>query len=341
MPTGSPAEVASRDEVGPRGTPISVALCTYQGARFLEAQLESLAAQTLLPAELVVCDDRSTDGTLALLDAFARRAPFPVRIEENPARLGTARNFGKAIGLCRGDLIATCDQDDVWLPEKLSLCAEAFARDDRLGLVFTDAEIVDEELRPMGYRLWDAIHFGAADRRRVRGGRALDVLLRQWLVTGATLVFRSRFRPVILPVPECWIHDGWIALLVAAMAPVGMVERPTVRYRQHPGQQIGARRFTLGELYALARSLGPSHFRTSHERFRLVRERLGALADRGVDPADLALLDRKVEHQSRHLAIAESPSRAHRIRWSLDELVHGRYARFSPGLAHAVKDLFL
>src|SRR5947208_14214106 len=100
---------------------ISVAMCTYNGERFLKEQLESLAAQTRQPDELVVCDDRSTDSTPHIVEAFARAAPFPVRLEVNDRCLGSTKNFEHAILRCTGALIALSDQDDVWHPEKLAL----------------------------------------------------------------------------------------------------------------------------------------------------------------------------------------------------------------------------
>jgi glycosyltransferase involved in cell wall biosynthesis len=320
---------------------ISVAMCTFDGARFLEPQLDSLAAQVRLPDELVVCDDGSADGTIQALDAFARRAPFPVRIERNPSTLRTSKNFEKAISLCTGDLIATSDQDDVWMPEKLELCEAAFVREPGLGLVFTDAEVVDEQLQPLGYRLWDAIYFGRAARRGVRRGRAFREFVRNWRVTGTTMMFRSEYRAAVLPIPECWVHDAWISLIVGAMAPVAMVEQPTVSYRHHVGQQIGATRFTWAQLYRVARSLDAAYFRLNQERFRVAGERLRALAARLREPNALELVEGKVAHLARRLAIAESPSRAWRILLSLDELLHGGYARYSPAWSHAVKDMFL
>ncbi len=98
---------------------ISVALCTYNGERFLPQQLASMAKQTRLPDELVVCDDRSTDRTMALVREFAASSPYPVRIFENEHNLGFAANFERAIRLCEGDLIALSDQDDIWYPIRL------------------------------------------------------------------------------------------------------------------------------------------------------------------------------------------------------------------------------
>jgi glycosyltransferase involved in cell wall biosynthesis len=342
MPMESPAEVASRDGIVPRPSRISVALCTFNGARFLEPQLASLLAQTRLPDELVVCDDRSSDGTLSILEAFARRAPFPVRIEVNDVTLRSTKNFEKAIALCTCDLIATSDQDDVWIPGKLARCEAAFARDPRLGLVFTDADVVDETLRPRGYRLWESILFGRAAQRRVLRGKGFAVLLRQWVVTGATMMFRAEYRREVLPIPESWIHDGWIAFLIGAVAPISLIQAPTVKYRQHSGQQIGAERLTFRQMVELAREIGPDRFRLDRDRFELASERLHALTGRYVDPRVLALVNRKVAHQERRLAISECPSRARRALWAVDELLRGGYARFSPSAPHHfAKDLLL
>src|SRR4051812_16300560 len=100
---------------------ISIALATYNGEKYLSAQLESLALQTRLPAELVVCDDCSTDRTIDIIDEFIARAPFPVRVARNESRLGFVNNFMRAAQGCRADLIAFCDQDDIWEPNKLAV----------------------------------------------------------------------------------------------------------------------------------------------------------------------------------------------------------------------------
>jgi glycosyltransferase involved in cell wall biosynthesis len=329
-------------ETAPPPARLSIALCTYNGDRFLRHQLDSFVAQSRRPDELVVCDDGSADGTVAMLERFAREAPFRVHVIRNAARLGPTKNFEKAIGLCTGDLIATGDQDDVWLPDKLALSVAAIETAPRRGLIFTNADIVEEDLRPRGHPMWDAISFGPAAQRRVRQGFAFEVLLRQWVVTGATMMFRSEFRPCVLPIPEQWTHDGWIALIVSAMAPIGMIADSTVRYRQHAAQQIGGKKLGWRELYQLARMTGPPYFRLAHERHVLARERLYSLAARMQDKSYLERIDRKVAHQKRRLAIAESPSRAKRILWALDELRRGGYRQFAPStVAHVVKDMLL
>lgn len=130
---------------------ISVALATYNGSRYLREQLDSLAQQTLLPSELVVSDDGSTDDTLQILREFAQSAPFPVRILEKQGNLGFADNFLFCASQCQEDLIAFCDQDDVWMPEKLKTAYERMMVDDSILSIHT-LEIVDCNLNKNG--LW-------------------------------------------------------------------------------------------------------------------------------------------------------------------------------------------
>src|ERR1022692_2995726 len=104
---------------------ISVAMCTFDGGRFLSAQLESIAAQTRPPDELVVCDDGSSDASGNIIKDFARRAAFPTRLVVNDKHLGSTKNFEQAISLCQGTIVALADQDDVWYPHKLQRIEKA------------------------------------------------------------------------------------------------------------------------------------------------------------------------------------------------------------------------
>ena len=218
---------------------ISVALCTYNGGCYLPDQLASIAAQTRPLDELVVCDDHSTDATCEIVTGFAATAPFPVRLHVNEHNLGSSKNFELAITLCEGDVIALADQDDVWFPEKLSRIEACLIENPGAGLVFTDAEVVDGHLRSLGYRLWESVGFDETQRRLVRNGRALDVMLPGWTATGATMAFRSKFKNLVLAIPTdlALIHDGWIALMIASVAEVAFIEEPLIKYRQHPSSR--------------------------------------------------------------------------------------------------------
>lgn len=121
---------------------ISIAMATYNGERFIRHQLDSFVRQTLLPLELVICDDGSTDSTLSIINNFARSAPFPVVIVHNSRRLGYTANFLQAARMCQGELIAFSDQDDEWLPQKLARVFQASQKSDAL-LYAHAAEWVD------------------------------------------------------------------------------------------------------------------------------------------------------------------------------------------------------
>lgn len=226
---------------------VSVALCTYNGERYLPEQLDSISRQDHLPQELVVCDDRSTDATVSLLEAFAREAPFPMRIVRNERNLGSTHNFGQAIGLCRGEFISLCDQDDVWLTDKLASCTDFLREHPACLAVFTEATVVDQTLHPLdgGTSLWE--RFGLSHdvlARLVDPSTSLRTLGSSFFVTGATLVMRRELVHHALPIPERlspkMLHDGWLAVVAAALGGLGGMARSTLLYRQHPAQQVGA-----------------------------------------------------------------------------------------------------
>ena len=153
------------------------------------------AAQTRLPDELIVCDDRSTDLTAGIIDGFPQKADFPVHLYANRDNLGATKNFEKAIEYCAEDIIVLSDQDDVWHPKKLQRIEQVLSSTPRIGAVFTDAEAVEAQLRPLGYRLWQYFGFGREQQKPLCEGAALDILLKHNVVIGATLAFRANTSP--------------------------------------------------------------------------------------------------------------------------------------------------
>jgi glycosyltransferase involved in cell wall biosynthesis len=217
---------------------ISVALCTYNGERFLPQQLASIETQTRLPDELVVCDDRSTDQTLAIVRAFAASVSFPVKIVQNAVTLGSTRNFEHAIRLCEGNLIALSDQDDIWYPNRLERSEQEFIAHPQAGLVFSDADLIDEENRPLSNTLWQRLGFVDKIKRDLLA-RRLVVLAKHRFVTGATVMFRADLRDRFLPIAAGWIHDEWITLITAVFFDLRPIDQPLIRYRIHGSQQVG------------------------------------------------------------------------------------------------------
>jgi glycosyltransferase involved in cell wall biosynthesis len=218
---------------------ISVAMCTYNGSRFLAGQLESIGRQTKRPVELIICDDGSTDSTPEIVRSFAAGAPFPVRFIRNEVKLGSSKNFEKAILRCGGDAIALCDQDDVWQKDKLELVARVLESEPNVGGVFSDALLIDEDSRPMPGTLWQRLQVTPRMRGDLNSKRGPLLLLERGVVTGATFVFRSNFVQLVTPIPSEWVHDAWIALLVATQARLCSLPEPLLNYRLHPAQQVG------------------------------------------------------------------------------------------------------
>ena len=319
-------------------------MCTFNGADFLPSQLQSIIAQSRPPDELVVCDDGSADNTRSLLEEFAAGSSFPVALHFNERNLGSVKNFEKAIGLCSGDVIALSDQDDVWRSDKLQLIEESFTKAPQAGLVFSDAEVVDEELKPLGRRMWNEVNFDAHKRKLVRLGRAFEVLVTGWTVTGATMAFRAKFVKLALPIPEgiAMIHDGWIALTVASVADVVIIDEPLVKYRQHARQQIGApmraEAVTEGPMQALETAFRRHHDNAGlHKILATLEERLTTHKDAYDSRNALSFIG----NYSFHLNVrANLPQRRlNRVPRILRELVTLRYHEYANGFKSAAKDL--
>ena len=216
---------------------ISVAMGTYNGGRYLPDQLASIAAQTRLPDEMVVCDDGSTDATIVLLQEFARTARFPVKVIQNERNLGSTRNFVKICELCEGDLIALSDQDDIWHRDRLERSEQMFDAHPEVGLVFSDADLIDEAGSPLHGSLWHFCGFTAAtEQSLLAGDYTLPVRMR--FVTGATVMFRTWLR-TCFPVEPGWIHDEWLAAAAPLFADLLPIREPLIQYRQHASQQVG------------------------------------------------------------------------------------------------------
>jgi glycosyltransferase involved in cell wall biosynthesis len=222
----------------PRKNRISVALCTYNGETFLPAQLASMQQQTRLPDELIICDDCSTDNTIAVVRDFAAFAPFPVTIVENTHTLGSTKNFEKAMQLCSGDLIALSDQDDLWRPDRLAHSERELNDHPEAGLVFSDGEIMNEQGQPTGERMWPSAQFSPQFALELLAGD-YDLLFKYRFVTGATVMFRAPLRSACLPLPAQWVHDEWLAAIVPALAEIRPIAEPLIFYRRHASQQIG------------------------------------------------------------------------------------------------------
>lgn len=320
-------------------------MCTYNGESLVRDQLQSFLAQTRLPDELVVCDDRSSDGTVAIIEEFAWEAPFDVRLHVNEENLRHPRNLDRAIRLCTGELIALSDWDDVWMPEKLERLEEAASASRDIGLIVSDAEVVDSRLQPMGFSLWQARGFGTDKQSHIARGR------NEWLLKGhmnwtygTTMALKAKYKSAVLPIPAEW-HAGdtrigqeadtWVAVIVASMARIALVPQPLIKYRQHEANESGVGRQDLKGRIRMAQANDEGTFRVRAQRLQLAIERLSPMPQ--VAPGFIENLRRMRQHNLGRARIAQSGFA--RLPLITRELLTGRYGSYSNGWTSAAADL--
>jgi glycosyltransferase involved in cell wall biosynthesis len=217
----------------------------------LSQQLESLAAQTVLPDELVICDDASSDGSMRIVEDFAKNAPFVVRIFKNPKNLGYIKNFEKAIGLCRMDIIFLCDQDDYWESEKLNKVLDVFDTEEEVGIVLHGFRKIDLNGAPCieTEEKYGVNQLSANQLDEVFRSNSIEVFLlpysRAWC--GCMMAFRRKFNNIIIPIYPGKGHDDWILKIIAPLAEIRFLPDPLLRYRIHAwnnnGHEVGNKNF--------------------------------------------------------------------------------------------------
>lgn len=314
-------------------------MCTHNGANYLQEQLISILTQTRLPDELVVCDDGSTDMTLDILDKFSKNTPFEVKVYRNQKRLDPTKNFDKAISLCKGDIIFLSDQDDVWLSHKVAKIEELFLERPDVGYIFSNALVVDEKLFPLGYTMWEGILFTEYQLRSFKNGYQLEILLKHNVVTGATMAFRKNIKDLILPIPDMWIHDEWIALLSSALEIKGdIIEDSLIKYRQHFTQLIGGRKLKLIEQLQQAINIKSEYYKNRIKGFENMLDCLLIIGKPSKKTRKL-FKDKIIHLQARYWV--HNHSRWKRFSRIIKELISGRYHHFSNGWKSVIKDVFL
>ena len=207
---------------------VSIVVATYNGERFLAALLDSLLRQTYKNTEIIVVDDCSSDGTLAILDTYAR-THAQIKGVKNDRNLGYQKNFERGFVLARGDYIAPCDQDDIWLPTKVEVLVRR--REDH-GIVYCDSAFIDKAGAPLGQKMseWkvltdfdDPINFAV-------GGS----------VPGHAMLIKKSVVMEALPFPTTISHDYWLGFVATFGGAMKFVDEPLVLYRRHDTNIFGA-----------------------------------------------------------------------------------------------------
>lgn len=321
-----------------RATRVSVALCTRDGGEFVGEQLASILSQTEPVAQIVLSDDDSSDDTVAIVERAVAAAPAASRPEllvlRNDVPLGVAANFEQAARACTGELIAFCDQDDVWHSQKIRTLVGAFD-DAAVLLAFSDARLVDAAGAPLGSTMFGSLRVSARERRLLAEGRAFEALLGRNLVTGATTMISRRLLDVAVPFPGTWVHDEWLAAIAAATGRLVAVDQPLIDYRQHGSNEIGA--VQAGVAATVTRALRPLSEQLARvvpraESLVAALEHLDELHPGALDAAQGKLAFERARSRFPHVRVARVP----RV---LAAVVCGDYRRYGRGLPDAARDL--
>jgi glycosyltransferase involved in cell wall biosynthesis len=336
-------------EARPRSVPVAVELsqsrpfrlsavvATFQGERFLREQLRSMLAQSVALDEIVITDDCSGDSTLAIVEDAKAESSIPIQILRGHRRLGVGKNFERGLRASTGDIVFLADQDDNWRPDKVARMLNEFMLRPTLDVLFTDARLVDEVGASLDDTLFQVLRVARTERRRVRDGRAFDALLRRNLATGATMAVRRASMLRALPIPDGWLHDEWIAMIVSASGRVDFLDETLTDYRQHDNNHVGSRRETFRSVLKKLRCCRREFNCRLMRRTEMQIERLRALSP-PVAERQIALASLKLEHLRHRCRLPTR--RLARMPLIARELVNGGYRHYSSGLRSIVGDLF-
>jgi len=208
---------------------ISVVMATYNGEKYLDRQIQSILTQTLQPDEIIVCDDASTDGTVAILERYRQQGKLTYLVNDN--RLGFIGNFKKAVALANAtNYVALCDQDDEWLPNKLEISAALLEKinDDEVPcLVYTDLALVDQDEKALNNSFQNEL---GQDKYK----HNLQTLLFGNFVTGCTTIMNPKLKRFFEEIPDdARFHDEWMALIAFTFGKAEGIALPLVRHLKH------------------------------------------------------------------------------------------------------------
>ena len=313
---------------------ISVALCTYNGERFLGQQLASIKNQSTPVHEIVICDDGSTDRTFEIIEEFQKSVDFPVILHTNESNLGSSKNFEKCIQACSGDIIFLCDQDDLWKKDKVAKQVAYLDAHPDQDAVFSNALMIDQAGNSLGNTSFEKIEFTEELQNYWRQGGAFEILSKGYVVTGATMAIRKKICDSVFPVPLIipeLIHDGWISLYLAMDQKIGFLEDVLVEYREHDSQQVGLKGsgpvITLADRFTRARTEKLDRLNKKYQDSFALYTYFANLAN--IKPAIISQLKQRMDHY--HMRSQLPANRIMRIFPILQSLTRGYYRKHDGG----------
>jgi hypothetical protein len=272
---------------------VDILLATYNGAAFLPQQLESLLNQTHQNWRLFVRDDGSRDTTVALLQDAVLRHPKKIHhVTDTKGSLGATQNFAELLLYSTADYGMFCDQDDVWLPDKIERTLSAMTQlEEQHGktqpiLVYTDLQLVNGDLVPFAPSYWGHLGINPTERQ------AWNRLLIDNIASGCTMLFNRALREKAKPIAQdAALHDWWFALVASLLGIMQPLEHSTILYRQHHMNAVGVGR-DLSRTFTTM--FGKASFETTRKNLKKSQKQTGAVARRyrgELDPRTLRLLE--------------------------------------------------
>ncbi len=205
---------------------ISIAMCTYNGDKYIQEQLESILQQTYQNFELIITDDCSSDNTIKIIQKYQNK-DSRIKLYQNSINLGFVKNFEKAMSLCTGEYIALSDQDDKWHHDKLNLFINEIKEN---VLIYSDAILIDKNGKETGGQLIQP------DSHLVSGNVNKAFLFLN-CVSGNTLMFKKEILKHLIPIPEnAQYHDSWIAFVASTYGSITFTHKPMTYYRRYTEQ---------------------------------------------------------------------------------------------------------
>jgi len=216
---------------------VSVVIATYNATKYIDEQLESILNQTYQNIEIIILDDDSTDNTLSILEHYAKRYPH-IKVIKNNNRLGVIKNFEKGISIANGDFIALCDQDDIWIEDKLLQQVESIKDYKIPALVHSDLEVIDSNGKTVHKSFFDLKGYSFSSKK------SLSIMISRSGIMGNTILFNQALKDIILPFYDnIPMHDYYIGVLNEIYGKRITINKTLVKYRIH-NANVGNRKKT-------------------------------------------------------------------------------------------------
>lgn len=216
---------------------ISIVMATYNGSKYIYDQLLSLNNQTVKPDEIVICDDKSTDNTIEIIEKFFDSFKIKHQLISHQENKGVMTSFYDGISAANGEIIFLCDQDDVWVKTKIEVMQQVFTEKQNVVLVFCNATIVDSELHKYSYRIWDTVHFSPDTIKN--SNDYFSEMVKRNIFTGMCMAFRKGIIKGIDSFPKEMYHDEYLGWLALKTGDIYAIDSELVLYRQHSQNVVG------------------------------------------------------------------------------------------------------